>query len=55
MEKEYTLKLNEEEFKMLSMILNDYINEGDFEQLEFGDEEEECYEGIQEKIRSLKE
>ena len=55
MEKEYTLKLNEKEYKMLSMLLNDYINDGDFEQLEFTDEDQECYEGIQEKISSLKE
>ena len=55
MEKEYTLKLNEKEYKMLSMLLNDYINDGDFEQLEFTDEEQECYEGIQKKINSLEE
>lgn len=53
MEKEYTLKLNEEEYKMLSMLLNDYINDGDFEQLEFGDQEQACYEGIQKKVNSL--
>ncbi|MDT3368602.1 MAG: hypothetical protein LIR40_08155 [Bacteroidota bacterium] len=55
MEKEYVLKLNEEEYKMLSMFLNDYINDGDFEQLEFTDEDEECYEGIQKKLNSLEE
>ena len=53
MEKEYILNLNEEEYKMLSMLLNDYINDGDFEQLEFTDEDEECYEGIQKKLNSL--
>lgn len=55
MEKEYTLKLNEEEYKMLSMLLNDYINDGDFEQLEFTDKDEDCYDGIQKKLNSLKE
>ena len=55
MEKEFILKLNEEEYKMLSMLLNDYLNDGDFEQLEFGDQEQACYEGIQKKIHSLKE
>ena len=54
MEKEYILKLNEEEYKMLSMLLNDYINDGDFEQLEFGDKDEKCYEGIQQKLHSLR-
>lgn len=53
MEKEYTLNLNEKEYKMLSMLLNDYINDGDFEQLEFTDKDQECYEGIQKKINSL--
>ena len=55
MEKEYILKLNEEEYKMLSLLLNDYINDGDFEQLEFSDEDQKCYERIQKKIHNLKE